>query len=211
MCLWSYLTASAHGRYNIYLTHVYTGTHTHAHTHKCTHLNLNFMKDVIRRGSYWNLISGRKCIATWPWPTNCTYDEQTHPWGWVAGSYIQANPWVWGKGSDVYTLGMITWINFINFGGAGGLDVRVTIYDQKARALTFRSSGRSSTPYQQHCSDSDWFTNWLTVLCVCIMCACLVLYYVNQDLHESCNYCKCSISCGKIIWSINLYIIEPLQ
>ena len=22
------------------------------------------------------------------------------------------------------------------------------------------------------------------MLCVCIMCACLVLYYVNQDLHE---------------------------
>ena len=31
---------------------------------------------------------------------------------------------------------------------------------------------------------TNWFTNWLTVLCVCIMCACLVLYYVNQDLHE---------------------------
>ena len=43
---------------------------------------------------------------------------------------------------------------------------------------------KSGTLYQQHCSDSDWFTNWLTVLCVCIMCACLVLYYVNQDLHE---------------------------
>ena len=47
-----------------------------------------------------------------------------------------------------------------------------------------RAVEKSGTPYQQHCSDSDWFTNWLTVLCVCIMCACLVLYYVNQDLHE---------------------------
>ena len=46
--------------------------------------------------------------------------------------------------------------------------------------LTFRSSRKKCTPYQQHCSDSDWLqTDWLCYVFVCV-CVYMLTGYLEE-------------------------------
>ena len=76
---------------------------------------------------------------------------------------------------------LVVWV-----GGAGGLEARVKIQDQRqwdGQGSPSGAVGKSAPPYQQHCSDSDWLqTDWLDWLCYVFVCVCV--YMLTGYLEE---------------------------